>query len=481
MPVPPPAPTTFPVIKINSSTGSNTAASGAGPSTALSGTAAATASSTTVTLLVDNPNLSGVATDGTACLWVGSSSGRKFSKITGVNNTVGVKTVTVAVAYANTESGKNWGIGGKRLSAAGSTEVFVDWGLGWQVDQQTSETISASITLTGPTPDNTNPPPLYTSTVATTWGTQPVIDTTTASLIMFKVGTTGVSISNLAFKQTSGTPGKAFNAQPGNGVDITWSACIFDGFSQALDGSNNVPNLFNACILEGSEVKNCTGLPGSGAAISFNQTGGGTQGHVHNCFIHDNAGAVYGGESGVAGLHITGTVFANNNTSGSANPIIMMDMGNVTFKNNTVYNCGSSSTTAGALSTGSGTIGIATIENNIFYGCSGFAIKMGSQGPSGFVNRNNAYGGNGGTGGANADLNGFLYGPGDVIGISNPFVSGSDFGLNATVGAGALCKAVASVAPNASANTPGDLGAIPSGGGSSSTGGATRGRVFTGM
>src|SRR3954470_959504 len=101
----------LPTIAINSGTGSDTAASGAGPATALSGTGAATAASTTVTLLTDNPDLSGVATDGSAVIWVGSSSGRQFAKITGVNNTAGVKTVTVSDAFANTESGKNWGIG----------------------------------------------------------------------------------------------------------------------------------------------------------------------------------------------------------------------------------------------------------------------------------------------------------------------------------------------------------------------------------
>src|SRR5882762_753979 len=105
----------LPTVAINSS-GSDTAASGAGPVISLFGTAAATAASTIVTLLVDNPDLSGVATDGSAIIWIGSSSGRQFSKITAVDNTVGVKTVTVAVAFANTESGKSWGIGGKRLT-----------------------------------------------------------------------------------------------------------------------------------------------------------------------------------------------------------------------------------------------------------------------------------------------------------------------------------------------------------------------------
>src|SRR5258708_31213901 len=104
----------LPTVVINSSTGSDTAASGAGPATALFGTAAATAASMIVTLLVDNPDLSSVPTDGSAAIWVASSSGIRWSKITGKDNTVGVKTVTVATPYPNTASGKQWGIAGQR-------------------------------------------------------------------------------------------------------------------------------------------------------------------------------------------------------------------------------------------------------------------------------------------------------------------------------------------------------------------------------
>lgn len=116
-----------PTILIDNSSGSDTAASGAGPATALHGTGAATtASGSTVDLSADSPNLSGVATDGSALLWVQSSSGRQASPITAVNNTT--KVVTVSDTYANTESGKTWAIGGKRatLDDAGFRQIVKD-------------------------------------------------------------------------------------------------------------------------------------------------------------------------------------------------------------------------------------------------------------------------------------------------------------------------------------------------------------------
>src|SRR6478752_5150421 len=122
----------LPTVVINSA-GSDSAASGAGPSTALTGSLAATAASTTVNI-TDVVNLSGVAVDGSAALWVSSSSGRQWSKITAISGSSGAWVVTVANAYANTESGRTWGIGGKRATCAGSPQLFVDWGLGWIID-----------------------------------------------------------------------------------------------------------------------------------------------------------------------------------------------------------------------------------------------------------------------------------------------------------------------------------------------------------
>lgn len=148
-----------PKILFNSSTGSDTAASGAGPATALTGTGASTNATTAVDLSADSPDLSGVATDGSACLWVSTSSGRQFAKITAVNNTT--KIVTVALAYGVTATGLTWAIGGKRatLDDANSRKLFgtttgtqylLGWQAGWECVLETDQTITSTLILSGP-------------------------------------------------------------------------------------------------------------------------------------------------------------------------------------------------------------------------------------------------------------------------------------------------------------------------------------------
>ncbi len=127
----------YPNIVFNNSTGSDTQASGAGPTTAVFGTGASLSASTSVNLSADSPDLSGVATDGSAVLWVLTSSGREFSKITGVDN--GTKIVTVETTYSVTESGRTWAIGGKRstLHNADSLKLFTtDARPTWRVEIQ---------------------------------------------------------------------------------------------------------------------------------------------------------------------------------------------------------------------------------------------------------------------------------------------------------------------------------------------------------
>lgn len=121
----------FPTILIDSATGSDGNTSGAGPTTALSGTGAATdVAGTTVDLSADAPDLSGVATDGSHAIMVvlgtaGVSGLRRWSKITGKDNTA--KTVTVSPALTGSQSGKSWGIGGRRASInAASSLLLVD-------------------------------------------------------------------------------------------------------------------------------------------------------------------------------------------------------------------------------------------------------------------------------------------------------------------------------------------------------------------
>lgn len=106
-------------IKFNSATGgSDTAASGLGPETALTGAGASTTASSAV--------VAGISTTGVSAgdlLFVQSSSGRQFSVIASVDSPT---QVTCDDTFANTESGRNWAIGGKRATFddASSRRIF---------------------------------------------------------------------------------------------------------------------------------------------------------------------------------------------------------------------------------------------------------------------------------------------------------------------------------------------------------------------
>lgn len=140
-----------PTIVFNFGTGSDTAASGAPSSLAAkSGANASTAAATAVvTLSVDAPDLSDVPTDGSAVMWVLSSSGRQFSKISAVDNVL--KTVTCADNFSNTESGRTWGIGGKRatIGQTNSVKVFAstDGKAGWTVSIEDDQSISVAVAV----------------------------------------------------------------------------------------------------------------------------------------------------------------------------------------------------------------------------------------------------------------------------------------------------------------------------------------------
>lgn len=111
----------FPVIQYDAAAGSDTAASGAGPSTAITG-ASATAGAGNVINLDGSPDLSGVASDGSAAIWVNGATGAHLAKITAVDDTG--KTVTTEILMVT--AGVSWAIGGERASMVNDTGRF-DW------------------------------------------------------------------------------------------------------------------------------------------------------------------------------------------------------------------------------------------------------------------------------------------------------------------------------------------------------------------
>jgi len=109
-------------ILFNSTTGSDTAASGLGPSSAVIGSSAELDGTSTVDVSFDGVSLSGISAGD--LLYCGTSSGRKFSVIASVD-TIN-ETITTDDAWP-TQSGVSWSVGGKRRSIAGSVASLDNW------------------------------------------------------------------------------------------------------------------------------------------------------------------------------------------------------------------------------------------------------------------------------------------------------------------------------------------------------------------
>jgi hypothetical protein len=274
-----------PTILFNSSTGSDIAASGAGPSSALSGTGASLASSTSVDLSADAPDLSGVATDGSAAMWVATSSGRQFSRITAVDN--GTKIVTVATTYNVTESGRTWGIGGKRatLDNANSRAIWSDVEAGWTIRLETDQSISGSgLPDLGANGDTTDGPiivdtdgPIRTITQS---ANDEILNNSTNGRTMWR-------FRNLGFANSSATKTNAFAMRSGGNMmtDIVFEGCVFgDETNSLLMVLSNVNNN-NFAFLD-CEIKYCT-TTGANAALHTNINSRHTS---QGCWIHHNAG-----------------------------------------------------------------------------------------------------------------------------------------------------------------------------------------------
>ncbi len=275
----------LPVILFNASTGSDTAASGAGPGTALSGSGASVNGTTSIDLSADSPDLSGVATDGSAVLWVNTSSGRQFFKITAVDN--GTKIVTVANAATPTESGKGWGIGGKRatLDNTNSRKLLTADALpGWTIRIEnaggTQSLTSSTITL-GASGDTTTGLIILEGDSASTLS---VISQGANAACITSSTRNYWKIRNLKFQNTNGTKTSARGIDfSGNLTNWEVENCVFGDVTNTLlngvcrTGGTQSPMFFRDCAFE-----YCTG------AGVF--TLGGVEWFFVNCYAGNNSG-----------------------------------------------------------------------------------------------------------------------------------------------------------------------------------------------
>lgn len=428
--------TVYPVILFNSSTGSDTAASGAGPATAITGTAAAhtNGSATTTITFTNSPDLSGVATDGSHVLWLDTSSGRQFSRISTVND--GADTVVVEDSF-NIASGSpvNYAIGGKRATFdnADSRTLFGASGAKplWVIETETDQTIGSALTL--PNGDTTSG-----------WvhirGDDPstprvITQTANASCFVTQSGGGRVKMCDLTLKNSNGTKTAAYGIElvGGTGTGVIAERCIFGdatnsirygiGRSSGNHGARAFRCKFINCesgIFSGSAATLNSGLFVTGCRITGCSSHGidwTQQGPVTliDTVVDDNGGdGVVYGQIGV--LTAKGCIFEGNTGDG-------LDF------------------STGALSSKE----FSSVVGCIFSLNGGVGIRAptGFDGVAGPVDFNAFYSNTGG------EVSGLSNGSNDETLSADPFVDAGagDFNINNTAGGGAVLRAATVTLP----------------------------------
>lgn len=340
----------FPVILVDSVNGSASPnASGAGPSTAVTGSSAAHTggvSSTTITF-TNSPNLSGVNNDGSHAIYLVTASGRRFSKITGVDNVA--KTVTTEDAF-NIASGSavSYAIGGKLASLWGTGYVrLVDDGSssgdakgGWTIEFQNAHAETQSSTEFRASGDTTNG--LLTVRGISSASTRPVI--TTSYLWGLMLRSNYALFKDFDIKQTAAStyvvrafagsayelkglrlystasPKASYGVQASNGMLIA-DCVIYDCDVGVLANSE--------CFVENCYIRDCvtTGVDLSGTV----------PGSVEGCIFVDCPTGI--AHSSSRKSHIVGNVFDTCTTGIKFSSAPSNGQGPVMCQNNVMVNC----------------------------------------------------------------------------------------------------------------------------------------------
>ena len=308
---------TFPIILVNSATGSDTAASGAGPATALTGTSASTSANGLTVTLDGSPDLTNVAVDGTHAIFLDDTTAgaRNFGRITAKDDTA--KTVTVGNAFGLSLSGKAWAIGGKRASVTGTTSRKLlennsaagDWLPGWAIEMQSGHSEVSSATLTNRRAGD------ITSGGVELRG-EP--GATVLPLLTFSnngqaIGTVvGLfTIRDFELRNSSATK-TASHAFGPSGVNQTITAVgikvshATDKFVSAISSGQG------GFILESCEIGNTVGIGINHFNSAYTMT-------IINCYIHDCGGTGISIASG-SPCHLFGNIIARNNGHGVVFP-----------------------------------------------------------------------------------------------------------------------------------------------------------------
>jgi hypothetical protein len=413
-----------PTVVINSSTGSDTAASGAGPATAVTGTSNGTSNGATpsVITLGGAPDLSGVATDGSAVLWLNTAAGRKFSKITAADNTAKTVTIEDTITGGNATN-VSWAIGGKRAGAdAGLHTLFADFKAGWTVDFQPG-TYTVTTTLAFGASGSASVGPI--TLTSTTGGATITTATNSVSAISLN-GKNMLAIDNLAITCTAGTPGDGgIQALTGNSFNVSLTRCTISGFASGV-ACSNIGNDFeaNCFLIQDCEIKSNT-VRGIGIVNLGNI--------VDSCYIHGNTGdGILVGPNSNASSG-SATIRRNLITGNTANGVKVqntVNLAHVGLDGNVI----AGNTSAGFAPQGANTqTNCYSLTNNRFESNGTYGVNFTNATPQILLNRNNGYWNN-----TTAARNNLPAGTGDVVPTGDPSVNaaGANYALNTTSGAG---------------------------------------------
>lgn len=281
----------FPVIKVDSATGSDTAASGAGPATALTGSAGVSSASGLSVILDGSPDLSGVSILGDHVLYFADATAgnRNFGKITATANS-GTPTAAVTVSDAfGIALTKAWAIGGKRASIGGTNSSKLldnngasgDWMPGWVVELQSGHTESIAATISLRRAGDTTSGPLILRGVAGA-AVLPKI-TATAAINIITMRSLYQIVRDMEL--TAGA------ASMTSGVNDTVGNATIDGIKLSRTSTNTFTNGFTSSgnfRVMNSEIQRCS------VGILAGDTNTLLSNYIHDCTSH---GISLGGNS----------------------------------------------------------------------------------------------------------------------------------------------------------------------------------------
>lgn len=254
------------------------------------------------------------------------------------------------------------------------------------------------------------------------------VSVTTASNIALVTMTNGGQFTwkNFIFSSTSGTKGYAFFS--GGAFLTMWINfvnCLFTSVKAAVSSNGGTTVAFNISMYN-TEISGCTNV-----ALEF--ASGTSSLIMADCFLHGSTSDGILCSSSALNASLVRTIIYSNGGKG-------INLSSGSGHQISLYNCVIASNTSDGLTYGSSSpqITYLTLENNIIQSNGGWGVNWNTTGGIYFqAIRNNAFRNN--TSGKYTTV---ISSTNEITLTGDPFNSaGTDFSLNSTSGAGALCRA----------------------------------------